>query len=158
MPKKSKSTATAVATPAGNGQSDPGVSKTPSLLTATKAKTSKKNSQPKQVPKATVQSGASSTKTKAVGQALHDPAPTKIVKNADKTKEKKPAQQPEQRSLERSLPEWKGTASEKLEVKKEDASRPLSSEQPGRSPSSWVEKRDAASQPGSYSNPEIVKC
>jgi hypothetical protein len=89
---------------------------------------------------------------------LHDPAPTKIVKNADKTEEKKPAQQPEKRSLEPSLPEWKCTAGEKLEVKKEDASRSLSSEQPGRSPSSWAEKRDAASQPGSYSNPEIVKC
>jgi hypothetical protein len=35
MPKKSKSTATAVATPAGNGQSNPGVSNTPPLLTAT---------------------------------------------------------------------------------------------------------------------------
>jgi hypothetical protein len=50
---------------------------------------------------------------------LHDPAPTKIVKNADKTEEKKPAQQPEKRSLEPSLPEWKCTAGEKLEVKKE---------------------------------------
>jgi hypothetical protein len=158
MPKRSKSTATAVATPAGNGQSNLGVSKTPPLLTTTKSNTSKKSSQAKQVPKTTVTSGDGSTKTQAVGKALKDPATPEIVKKVDKIKEKKPAQRPEQSSLELSLSERKGGAVKKLEVKKEDSSRPLSLDQLGGSSSSWVENRDTASQQGSYSNPDIVKC
>jgi hypothetical protein len=154
MPKKSKSTASAVATPAGNGQSNLGVSKTPPLLTTSKAKTSKKSSQAKQVPKATVTSGTGSTKSQAVGKALKDPVTPKIVK----IKEKKPSQQSaEQRSLKLLSSKGKGTAVEKLEVKKDDTSRSSTSEQIDWSSPSCVGVQATTSQPGSCSDPESVR-